>query len=99
MAQYKSIHTVSNLTNQIQMSEQRELADIKHIKNEATANYMYSKLQRNENKVNYIQSQLYQEKKEIAKPIVQETNQELLDLTHQNKEKMLTQFAKFEDDL
>ena len=54
MAQFKSIHTVSNLKNQIPLNEQRELADIKHLKNEATANYMYSKLQRNENKVNFI---------------------------------------------
>ena len=59
------------------MNEQRELADIKHLKNEATANYMYSKLQRNENKVNYIQAQLYhqQDKKEITKPVHQETSQ------------------------
>jgi hypothetical protein len=72
------------------MNEKRELADIKHLKNEATANYMYSKLQRNENKVNFIQSQLYnQDKKEIPKPIHQETNQEQLDITHQNKEKMI----------
>jgi len=37
------------------MNEKKELAEIKHLKNEAMTNHINRKLMKNEHKVNYIQ--------------------------------------------